>query len=178
MDDIRGDRTRLLSLQIEFGDNADCGKLYSVEYAGTNVSVFPKYSIANSRRQVLLQSKRRARHWSVPTFDEELYNKFESNPHLDNLYLQANSKMSSVDASFANQDSNEELARSLSGMNLRKKKPKAIKAAPEIVSKDLVPRSIKSKAGMINLRNGAMFQGTDGLMAFFNKAGRTSDDGE
>ena len=180
MEDIKADQTRLLSLQIEFGDDADCGELYSVEYAGTNISVFPNKYKANSRRQVLLVSKRRARHWSVPAFDEEFYNKFESNPHLDNLYFEANKKMSSVDASFTNPDTDEELGRSLSGMSLRKKKTKAIKAAPESVSKDLVPRSMESKAGAgkIILRNGAMFQGTDGLMAFFNKAGRTSDDGE
>ena len=48
------------------------------------------------------------------------------------------------------------------------------------MSKDLVLRSMELKAGegKIILRNIAMFQGANGLMAFFNKAGRTSDDRE
>ena len=122
MEDIKADQTILLSLQIEFGDDADCGELYSVEYAGTNIFVFPKQIKANSRRQALLLSKRRATHWSVPTFDKELYDKFESNPHLDDLYFKANHKMS-VDASFTNPDIDEELGKCLSGLSLRKKKP-------------------------------------------------------
>ena len=114
-----------------------------MQCAGTNISVFHNKYTANSRRQVLLVSKRRARHWSVPVFDEEFYNKFESTPHLADIYFKANNKMSSVDASFANPDTDEELGRSLSGMGLCKKKPQAINAAPESVSKDLVPRSME-----------------------------------
>ena len=88
--------------------------------------------------------------------------------------------MSSVDASFTNPDTDEELGNCLSAMSLRKKKSKVIKANPESVSKDLVLRSMESKAGTgkIILRIWAMLQGTDGLMAFFNKDGRTSDDEE
>jgi hypothetical protein len=181
MEDNKEDQTRLLRLQIEFGDDVDCGELYSVEYAGTNVFVFPKHAIANSRRQVLLLSKKRSKRWKVPTFDEDFYDKFESNPHLDDLFFKSNGKMS-VDASFTNPDTDEELGKGLSSLSLKKKRPKAIKAAPESVSKDLVPRSMemesKAGAGKIILRNGAMFQGADGLMASFIKAGRMSDDGE
>jgi len=66
--------------------------------------------------------------------------------------------MSSVDASFTNPDTDEKLGKILSGMSLRKKKLKAIKTAPESVSKNLVPRSMESKAGIrkIILCNGAM----------------------
>ena len=120
MEDNKAYQKRLLCLQIEFEEDADCGEIYSILYADTNITVFPNKAKANSRRQVLLTSKRRNTRWSVPTFDKDFYKKFESNLHLDDLYFRANSNMSSVDAFCTNPDTNDECGNRLSTMSLRK----------------------------------------------------------
>ena len=181
--DRKLDQDRLQNLHIEFGDDLDLSELWALEYCVTNISVFPNKQKANSRRQVLRNVKKRNKNWKVPTFDEDFFEKFESSPYLEDLYTRARNGRMSVDASFTNEEAtDDELGNHISKLSLRgkktKNKAKAIKAGSSSgLSNDLGLKLTKA-GGSFNLKTGAMYQGTDGLMAFFNKAGRTSDDGE
>ena len=75
----------LIKNQVEFGGEA--GELWTFKWADGDL-VFPPedHQHANARRQAALKSKMRGKRWTVPPFDQQMFQRFQPNKAMMSLF--------------------------------------------------------------------------------------------